>query len=419
MAYPSLTGLTLELRERIYESLLTHAPNSSFTPGPASAPASPICALLTLNRQIHFEITTFLKSRLLVLLKTNDPEFISKTLTTQWGPSTMTFVSQLRSADLSTLKSAANAPVAMELDFYMFMPGKETTSTAAFLVPASSLKTMVDAQGSPSFYIWTMQAELSVKMVDTFSHARDEAEEKLLLRPYTTGFLRPCFVGVSTTGVAPRTAALLRGKLNGDYEASGHLNKLRSLLNWAADRAEEDWEAVVGRFGMARRYAEMVWGNHEECMAAGRPFDGIHQLWLIHSSVCAELVQVLLNIATGGPMGTIPTGDKEEENAAFVKARKAAGEAIRFLTARPEWGRPETEGSPRAMLFLRKSKAKLSFRAHAACKAMGDVDAAVQYLREALKYEPETSDILLRRIEGLKEEGARDAEDVQGAVKWE
>ncbi|KAL5392861.1 hypothetical protein DPSP01_000556 [Paraphaeosphaeria sporulosa] len=416
MAHPSLSGLPLEIRERIYESLLTNTPSS--TAGPSSVPASPLCTLLTLNRQIHAEIIAFLKSQLLVLLKTNDPEFISKTLTTQWGPSTMTFVSQLRSSDFSVQKDAANAPIAMELDFHMFISDKEATSTAAFLVPASSLKMMVDAQGSPSFYIWTMQAELAVNMVDTFSHTQDEAEEKLLRNPYTTGFLRPSFVGVSTTGVAPRTATLLRKKLKGKYEASGHLSKLQSLLNCAADRAENGWEAAARKFGMARRYAEMVWENHEECMAAGTPFDGILQLWLMHSSVCAGTVQVLLNIATGAPMGTVPTGNKQEDNAVFVEARKAAEEAIRFLTARPEWGRPRTAELPRALLLVRKSKAKLSFRTHAACKGMGDVDAAVGYLREALKYEPETSDMLLRRIEGLKEEGARDAEDAQGVLKW-
>ncbi|KAF2445936.1 hypothetical protein P171DRAFT_431311 [Karstenula rhodostoma CBS 690.94] len=413
MAHPSLTGIPFELRERIFEYLLSHTP----TPSPTPAPASPLCALLTLNRQIHAEIIAFLRSQLLVLIKTNDEEFIGKSLDATWGPTPMLFLSQLRSRDLSIQKSAANAPIAMELEFYMFMSDKDATSTAAFLVPARELATVVDAQKSPSFYIWTMQALLSVKFLDSFSHAQDEAE-KLLLNPYTSGFLLPVFAGVSTAGVSPSTTSLLREKLKGDYKAGAHLQKLQSLLNCAVDGAEDDWEAAAGKFGMATCYGEMVWENHEECMGAWSPFDGVHHLWIMHANVCAGLVQVLLNIAAGGPIATVPTGDKDEENAAFVEARRAAEDAIRFLSKKREWGMPETADLERAMIALRKSKAKISFRAHAACKGMGDVDAAVGYLREALKYEPETSEMLSRRIEGLKEEGARDEED-QGVVEWE
>jgi hypothetical protein len=419
MALPSLTGLPLELRERIYSSLLTFTPTSTST----SAPASPLCTLLTLNRQIHTEIITYLKSHLLVLLTTNDPEFIEKTLAPIWGHTTsIPILSQLRSLDGTVNKNPANAPIAMELEFYMFMSSKEATSSAAFLLPAASLKDMADAQGGPDFYIWTMQALLSAKLRDTFSHARDAAETALLLQPYTTGFLRPSFVGVATAGVTPETTQLLRRKLRGDYEAAGHLKKLRSLMHAAVDGAQDDWGAAAGRFNMARRYAEMLWENHEACLAGDASFDGVHHLWLMHSDVCAMYVQVLLNVASGASIGIVPTGNREDGNEAFVEVRRVAEEVIAFLRQMPEWGRPETAGLKQGVVglsALRKIKAKISFRAYLVCKGMGDVDAAVGYLKEALKYEPETSEKLLGKIEELKEEGAGDGEGMQGVVKWE
>ncbi|KAJ4346518.1 uncharacterized protein N0V89_010449 [Didymosphaeria variabile] len=441
MARPSLMGIPIELRERIYKYLLTHTPTSSST----LAPASHICALLTLNHQIHAEIISFLQSQLLVLLKTNDKDFISKTLDTDSTavpfisqlrsgnltiiktannshiaisktPHTsresiaMPFVSQLRSRDLTIQKNASKAPIAMELNYYIFMPDKELDSYAAFLVPASSLKAMVGAQDSQPFYTCIRQALLSVNLLETFPHTRDQAQ-KLLLRPYIDGFSRPFFLGIKTQGVAAEMTKLLRLKLEGNYEAIGRLDILRKITLYeavnGADGAEVDWGAATGRFRMAIRYAELLWENHQNCLATA-PFDGIHRLWLIHSNVCADLVQVMLDAAAGTPGA----------NGAFANARRAAEQAIEFLGPRPGWGTPKTAGVVRALTALRKSKANISVIAHKACKGMGDVDAAVGYLREALKYEPETSEMLLKQIEELKEEGAGDGEDIQGVIKW-
>lgn len=147
MAHSTLVNIPLEIRERIYQNLLTRTHDPSSTPGPKAVPASPLCALLTLNRHIHAEILSFLKSQLLVLFKTNNARFVINTLKDQGGETgPFAFVSQLRSADWSTQKSTANAPIAMELEHYYLGVEGDVDSLAAFLVPASKLKTMVDAQ---------------------------------------------------------------------------------------------------------------------------------------------------------------------------------------------------------------------------------------------------------------------------------
>ncbi|KAL1597248.1 hypothetical protein SLS60_008832 [Paraconiothyrium brasiliense] len=442
MAHKHLLGIPIELRERIYKSLLTHNPTSSST----LAPASPICALLTLNHQIHAEIISFLQSQLLVLLKTNDKDFISKTLDTTWDSTAkplmsqlhsgdltiiksaagshiaiskmtdtpresiaMPFVSQLRSRDLTIQKNASKAPIAMELEFYILMPNKEPDSYAAFLIPASSLKTMVGAQNSRTFYPCIREALLSVNLLETFSHTRNEAQ-KLLLRPYIDGFQRPIFWSIKTQGVDAEMAKLLRRKLQGNHVDIGRIHKLQKIMGAANGAEEADVDrgaAAARRFRMAIRYAELLWENHQECLASP-PFDGIHQLWLMHSDLYANHVQLMLNAAAGTP-----------SNEASANARTAAEQAIEFLGPRPRWGRPETARTERALTAVRKSKAELSLIAHKACKGMGDVDAAMGYLREALKYEPEASEMLLEQITQLKDEGAGYGENIQGVIKWE
>jgi hypothetical protein len=411
---PLFTDVPIEIRERVYADLLTYFP----TPSSNAAPSSPICALLTLNRQIHAEIITFLQSQLLVLLRTNDEKFIEQTLDTTWGSTTTPVVSQLRSRDGAIKKSCSNAPIAIELEFYMYMSDREPDSYGAFLIPVSSLKSMVDVQGSPSFYIWTMQSSLSIKIIDTFAHTAEEVV-KLFLRPYVEGFLLPVFVGIKTEGLDLESTKLLRETLKGDYEAEGLIQKLRSLQNGAMGEGVT-WERAAGCFQMAKKYAEMLWENHEGCLTdPSKEFDGIHHLWMMHSTVCGNLVQVLLNIATGTPVPVVPTGDAKEPNELFVQARNAAENAIRYLNPVPEWGRPETSKQELALRALRKNKAKISFRAHGACKGMGDVNAAVGYLKEAMRHEPETRKLLLERIEELKQEGAQDNEGLEGIVKWE
>lgn len=413
MAAPSFTSIPLELRERVYANLLTYFP----TPGSTPAPSSPICALLTLNRRTHAEISEFLKRQLLVLLKTNDKDFIKHTLDIEWGPTKVPLVSQLCSHDGAVVKSSANAPISMELEFYMYMTSNEADSYAAFLVPASSLNIMVRAQGSPDFHLWTMQSLLSVKMLNAFSHTKEEAT-RLLLQPYIKQFMGPVFVGIRTEGVDPEVTTQLRDKLVGTYNGQGHLRKLESLTQVPLQKSQGDWARIVEGFRIARNYAEMLWENHRECMNDGStPPDGILRLWLMHSGLCGNLTQVLLNVAAN-ETANVPV-DAKHINELYARAREAAEDAIRHLNMLPSWGRPETTEKDPALLLIRTSKAKISYRAHAACKGMGDIDAAVGYLKEALRHEPETSEKLLRSIEELKQEGASDTERVDDVVEWE
>ncbi|KAJ4303742.1 hypothetical protein N0V90_002643 [Kalmusia sp. IMI 367209] len=398
----------------------TRSSLSNLPPGSTNAPSSPLCTLLTLSRQIYAEANSFLRSQLLVLLKTNDKAFIQKTLDEDWGQSRVSLVSQLRSRDGTITKNASSAPVAMELDFYMYHNDQDTESYAAFLIPASSVKTMAQVQASPAFYIWTMQALLSVKLFTTFSYEKEEAQKRLF-QPFFDILLRPVYVGVQTEGVDTAWTDKLRDTLKGKYSAGGHMQKLQSLMHNATPRSsDEDWDGPAGRFSMAASYARMLWDCHQECLRdPSLPFDGIHHLWMMHSNICGNQVQILLNKATGGPMPNVPTGKLGESNEAFGHARAMAEEGIRFLGPLPEWGRPETAQAQQAMTALRKSKAKVSFRAHSACKGMGDLDAAVGYLREAMKFEPETSVILMERMDKLKGEGVREEDVIERVVKWE
>ncbi|KAF1973298.1 hypothetical protein BU23DRAFT_554285 [Bimuria novae-zelandiae CBS 107.79] len=166
----------------------------------------------------------------------------------------------------------------MELEFYMFRSDKAAISYPAFLVPASALKTVVSVQGHPSFYIWTMQSLFSVKLLNTLSFAREEAT-RLLLDPYiqARAFMPPSFVAITTEGVQPETTDLLKQRLKGDYAVGGLLQKLRSLQYSATPGEETNWTQAAGRFRMRRKFAELLWENHRECLRVpSTSFDGIH-----------------------------------------------------------------------------------------------------------------------------------------------
>jgi hypothetical protein len=138
------------VRKKIVQELLTYSPSQT-TP-PNTAPSSPLCRLLTLNRQINEEVTQVLNSQLYILIKTNDPRFIKDILNDR--DQRLPLVSQLRSRDGTINKHVGKAPIALELDFYMFKDDLEATSSAAFLIPASSIKPLLSMLWLPGWSIW-------------------------------------------------------------------------------------------------------------------------------------------------------------------------------------------------------------------------------------------------------------------------
>jgi hypothetical protein len=145
-----LLTVPIQIREQIYQDLLTCSPSRS-SPS-ETARSSPICRLLTLNRQLNDEITQYMKSQLCVLIKTNDPQFIQDILGDK--DERLPLISQLRSLDGRNKKNVTGAIVAMELDLYMFQNDLEATSSAAFLIPAASTKTLLSMLWLPSWSIW-------------------------------------------------------------------------------------------------------------------------------------------------------------------------------------------------------------------------------------------------------------------------
>jgi hypothetical protein len=142
--------LPITIREQIYHELLTY-PASNTTPED-TAPSSPICRLLTLNHQIHGEITQFLKSQLCILINTNDEKFLRDILREKHHH--LPLISQLRSQDGTINKDIGKVPIAVEVDFYMFRNSLEAVSSAAFLIPATSIKTLSSTLGRLHWLHW-------------------------------------------------------------------------------------------------------------------------------------------------------------------------------------------------------------------------------------------------------------------------
>ncbi|KAI4607284.1 hypothetical protein J4E80_009678 [Alternaria sp. BMP 0032] len=74
--------------------------------------------------------------------------------------------------------------------------------------------------------------------------------------------------------------------------------------------------------------------------------------------------------------------------ALLQKARKDAEEMISFLSDQPMCAQEASLASKKWQLEVGKLKSLLSFRAHVVCKALGDIDAAIGYLKEAIKHDP-------------------------------
>ena len=70
-------------------------------------------------------------------------------------------------------------------------------------------------------------------------------------------------------------------------------------------------------------------------------------------------------------------------------------------------------------LRTRKCKIKLSYAAHKACKANGDLYAAIGYLEEAKRYELERIDEFDEKLSTLRFEMCYASKTKQSVVVWE
>lgn len=134
--------------------------------------------------------------------------------------------------------------------------------------------------------------------------------------------------------------------------------------------------------------------------------DLVFHLWQMTCDTAANHVIALVNIASS----------QEDGGEALAEAWGVGEEAVQSLSGRKWWAKEETARDEQAKKVVRKRKAKLSFRLHLVCKALGDLDTAVGYLREAMLYEPETGAKLRASIGELEAQGAGDEDDV--VVKW-
>jgi hypothetical protein len=421
MTVNSFINLPITIRERIYDDLLTFPTTLSTAKG--QAPSSTLCNFLFINRQIHAEVIDFIRSQLPVLIKTNDPEFVEKILSERGG---LPIVSQLRSEDGSISRLMATPLVSMEIEMSMYHNHLEVTSFAAFLLPARSMKELLDFLWLPNWSIWAMQASVSFDLINTFSHTQEAALAKLV-QPWINWFIPSHFVGVSTAPTLPSDlSSQLKKTLLGEYRAFDHLQKVQSLSHSAVTRAQTgDWTGAAERYRMVDRYVRLVWDCHLERMRnesmCGTGTNFVRHLWLMSLDVVANHVQCLINAALGlgASVKRLDLQTNSGNKKKLQEALAVAETGIDFL--RQLWTRNTDLIDMAGNNRCGKAKAKLSFRAHLACTGLGDVNAAIGYLEEAKRYEPESAGSLNAKIDALRDEGgeAPEGDGRKEVVLWE
>jgi hypothetical protein len=131
--------LPVTIREQIYSELLTSAPPCDLSK--EEAPSSSFCLFLTLNHHVNEEFTRYLKRRLLVLIKANDPKIIGRLI--KGKSKRLPFISQLRSYDGTIKKLLSKAPMGMAIEFYVFEKGLDSVSFPVFPISAKSIETLL------------------------------------------------------------------------------------------------------------------------------------------------------------------------------------------------------------------------------------------------------------------------------------
>ncbi|KAH7359612.1 hypothetical protein BKA66DRAFT_472460 [Pyrenochaeta sp. MPI-SDFR-AT-0127] len=418
MTPPSFLSIPITLREQIYDELLTARAVTSLV--------SPICAILLLNRQVYHEVNDYLASKLLILIQTNDPLFIRSVLGDA-ARCSFPIISQLKLRPDIAHKDVSKAPIAMKVQFHMYRTHERgLASYPVFLIPASSLRILLDdILASPRWMDWTMQASISFQISNTFTYTQLRAEE-LLIGPWLE-WIRPVkFLGVETDASISRALThRLKGRLVGQHIAEELVRKFESLRHAALEKAHgEEWDLASERYSMASRYATLLWECHLACLrdASEKTLetDLILLLWAMVTEDGANHIQCFINAASDGrPNANLPTGCAVN-NANLMQARQIGEEIIRIQSNRPSFGSEEMFNDETAQVIVRKGKAVVCYRLHVVCRALGDLDAAVGYLRDAYMYEPENTEKFERKAKELIAEGARDTGDArEGVVSWE
>jgi tetratricopeptide (TPR) repeat protein len=139
------------------------------------------------------------------------------------------------------------------------------------------------------------------------------------------------------------------------------------------------------------------------------------------SDAAANHVQVPINCAVNleGDVQHVNVSTTSDNKEKFEEARELAEATIRFLNARSPRVRDETADDEDARKAIRKAKAKMSFRTHLTCKGLGDTNAAIGYLEEARKHEPETAVILNEKINTLRAQERNADDEERPAIRWE
>jgi hypothetical protein len=259
----------------------------------------------------------------------------------------------------------------------------------------------------PKLHIWSQQSSLSMQINCRFYYAR-EVLENHLIGPITGAFLCPTFAGILSLDptISEAHVAIFYKRFVGVFDPRGNLGKLRGLQHGAVVKAKAaSWIEAADVYHMSIRYAHIIWKCHLEPLQGD---DGTQDLqtvlWAFTSDLNADRAIVLINKAQEGVDSAIY----------FEQARVTAEEGIAFLIERSPFSTQEIDTTD--IHVVEKRKAKISFRASVACEGLGDRDAAVEYVQQCIRYEPETGESLRKRIDDLmkKEQTAI----VRKAVLW-
>jgi tetratricopeptide (TPR) repeat protein len=141
------------------------------------------------------------------------------------------------------------------------------------------------------------------------------------------------------------------------------------------------------------------------------PKDGRRKLGRQHSALGATCPSCRKKLGLADALDSV---------ALLQKARKVAEETISFLSGKPVCAREESIVLDEVQRPVRLDRYLVSFRAHIVCKALGDVDAAIGYLEDAIKYDSENTDNPVEKLKELKaERGTGNKEHISKVVRWE